>query len=466
MNRQQRRAKSARKGKQRSKTLSLPDALQLAIGLHKDGHLNDAEKIYRQIISASSNQPDALNFLGILTHQTGRSDESIELIKQSIQLNPNYTDAYNNLGNVFKELGRYEEAEASYKSCLELDPNNANALSNLGTILNEQKNYTEAITLYEHAIKINPQHAEAFHNLGNALKKLHRIEDAVKAYSRAIALRPYDAAAYKSLGRMLLSERRHAEAIGVFEQWLEFAPDNPIALHMYAACSGKATPGRASDAYVAETFDTFAGSFDEVLKRLEYRAPELILAAVKNLEDTARAELTILDAGCGTGLCGPLLRPYAEKLVGVDLSSGMVGKAKGRNIYDQLHVAELTQFISSNADTYNLIISADTLCYFGMLEQVCLAVNGALKMGGHLVFTLERVVDPLPYEKFRLNPHGRYSHCRSYVEQVLQATTLELISITEEILRKEAGEPVQGMVIVAAKETIHSPSRKLSSKIQ
>ena len=36
----------------------------------------------------------------------------------------------------------------------------------------------------------------------------------------------------------------------------------------------------------------------------------------------------VLDIGCGTGLCGPLLRPIAVSLCGVDLSAGMIEKAR------------------------------------------------------------------------------------------------------------------------------------------
>lgn len=453
MNRKLRRAAQKRK---KTKESFLPDkALKKAMQLHQTDRLEEAEKLYRKIISVSSNQPDAFNFLGILTHQTGRSEESIELLTQSIKLNSKYTDAYNNLGNVFKELGRLEEAATAYNDCLELDPDNANALSNLGTVLKEQKKFSEAVALYERAIKINPQHAEAFHNLGIALKKLGKIDQAVTAYRQAIALRPYDADAYQGLGRMLFRQLRHKEAIAVFEQWLQFAPDNPIARHLHAACSGEGVPDRASDAYVAKTFDGFSGSFDTVLEGLEYRAPELVLAAVSNLpvvtSTSAAAELTILDAGCGTGLCGPLVRPYAKRLIGVDLSSGMVAKARGRKVYDQLEVAELTQFIASKSQSYQLIISADTLCYFGELDEVCHAVFRALKEGGYLIFTLEKIIDPQPAERFRLNPHGRYSHSQSYVEEVIQTAQLQLVSVSSEILRKEAGAPVEGMVVVAIK---------------
>lgn len=449
MNRKLRRT-AQKKGKNQ-KTLSHSEVLKKAMRLHQEGHLEEAEKVYRKLITVSAVQPDALNFLGILTHQTGRSEESIKLLERSIQLTPNYTDAYNNLGNVYKELGRLKEARAAYDNCLKLDPDNANGLSNLGTVLKELKKYTEAAALYNRAIKINPQHAEAFHNLGVVLKKEGKIDEAVEAYRQAIGLRPYDADAYQALGRMLFRVGRHKEAIGVFEQWLQFVPDNPIARHLLAACSGKGVPGRASDAFVAKTFDSFSGSFDKVLEGLGYRAPELLLAAFRNLQLAVAIQLTILDAGCGTGLCGPLFHPYTKQLVGVDLSSGMVAKARGRELYDQLHVAELVQFMASKVKSYDLIISADTLCYFGELEQVCQAGSQALIEGGHLIFTLEAIVDPEPDECFRLNPHGRYSHNQEYVEQVLLSAQLKPVSIAWEVLRKEAGEPVEGLVVVAVK---------------
>ena len=39
--------------------------------------------------------------------------------------------------------------------------------------------------------------------------------------------------------------------------------------------------------------------------------------------------LDVLDLGCGTGLCGPLLRPYARALAGVDLSPQMLERMRG-----------------------------------------------------------------------------------------------------------------------------------------
>ena len=122
----------------------------------------------------------------------------------------------------------------------------------------------------------------------------------------------------------------------MFEEWLAEEPDNPIARHMIAACSGRDVPARASDAFIETTFDSFAGSFEAKLAKLSYRAPALVAAMLAGTDAEASKTLDVLDAGCGTGLCGPLIAPYARRLVGVDLSARMLAQAQAKNVYDEL----------------------------------------------------------------------------------------------------------------------------------
>ena len=58
-----------------------------------------------------------------------------------------------------------------------------------------------------------------------------------------------------------------------------------------------------------------------------------------------------VDLGCGTGLMGPLLRPHTGCLCGVDLSQGMVQKARERGCYDELDVGELVEYLSAATAT-------------------------------------------------------------------------------------------------------------------
>ena len=113
-----------------------------------------------------------------------------------------------------------------------------------------------------------------------------------------------------------------------------------------------------------------------------------------------------------------------------------------------LKKAELGEYLRNNREAFDLIVSADTLVYFGDLKGVIAAFAAALRPNGRLVFTLEHAAGDVADAGFRLELHGRYSHAQPYVEQLL--TTLGLQSkVVQAELRMEAGAPVQGLVIGA-----------------
>jgi len=216
---------------------------------------------------------------------------------------------------------------------------------------------------------------------------------------------------------------------------------------MMAACTGAAAPERASDNFVRDTFDSFAGSFDRVLDQLGYRAPALIGEYLDREVPATDVALVIADAGCGTGLCAEFLRRRATRLVGVDLSAGMLARAHARKAYDELIESELASWLAGRANEFDLIVSADTLCYFGALEQALAGAAGALRPGGRIVFTVERAADDVT--NYRLDPTGRYSHAENYVRQALAAAGLDSIAIEHVVLRKERGKEVQGLLASA-----------------
>lgn len=419
--------------------------------LHQAGKLKEAEKLYRRIIKVAPRHADALNYLGILLHQTKRSEESIDLLKRSVASSPDYADAHNNLGLVFKETERFKEAAKAFDACLAIRPNHANALNNYGTVFRAQKEYEKAIEYYNRAVQFDPKLSDAYFNLGYSLKKLKRTDDAIAAYRKAVDLGPYDPVLYKSLGTLLYAEKREKEAIELFERWLDIDPENPTARHLHAGFSGEHVPTQASREYITQTFDSFASTFDEVLEELEYRGPELVAEAAANYAASEERQMDILDAGCGTGLVAPLVQGFAKSIEGVDLSPGMIGKARSLEIYSALHVKELTGFMHDQAESYDMVLMVDTLIYFGSLRAVFHAVHETLKVNGCFVFTVEKLINPVPGESFRLNPHGRYSHGEEYVQTCLREMGFKPHSTDEHVLRFEADEPVSGLVVVASR---------------
>ena len=432
-----------------TRELTLEEALEIGIDFHKDGRLTEAQVVYGEILRIAPDHPKALHYAGVLAHQGGRSDAALEMIEKSLTFVSDRADWYSNLGIVQQERGQLEEAIAAYRRAIELDPEHANAYSNLGVLLRATGKPELAEEAYRAAIRVNPNHIDAYTNLGTLLNALKRPDEAVVCFCRAITLRPRNPEARRLLAIAHCTLGEYDQAAKIFEDWLAEEPDDPIATHMLSACTGRDTPVRASDGFVERTFDTFAASFESKLAKLQYRAPSLVGGMLADSGLDAARQLDVLDAGCGTGLCGSLIAPYARHLTGVDLSNGMLALAKEKQLYDELLQAELTGFLRDHPDSFDVIVSADTLVYFGALEDVVAAAAGALRKGGVMVFTVEHAVAD-SVQDYHLELHGRYTHAQPYVERLLTAAGLTP-EIAHAELRMESGTPVGGLVVRARK---------------
>jgi predicted TPR repeat methyltransferase len=137
--------------------------------------------------------------------------------------------------------------------------------------------------------------------------------------------------------------------------------------------------------------------------------------------------------------------------VGVDLSTGMLERARRRDLYDELVRAELTSFLHDRRATFDIAVAADVLCYVGQLDDVATAAAAALRPGGLLAFTVE-ALDGAPDEPhdqaadWSLALTGRYAHASGYVAATMRA--FEDVSIERCELRTEAGRPVAGLLVV------------------
>lgn len=436
--------------------LDLASALTLAIHLHRTAELTDAETLYRRILDAAPDNADAMHFLGVLIHQRDKSDAAIKLIYRSIALDPGHADRHNNLGNVLVERGRLSEAAEAYRKSIALMPGHSDAWNNLGAVLRASGQLEEAGSAYLKAIELDPENVNACNNYGNLLGGQGRTKEAIDYYCKAITLAPDNPDSMHLLGIAYSTLGQLEAAAKTYREWLRKDPDNPVAQHMLASCSGENVPKRATDHYISTSFDAFANSFDQKLESLSYRAPQLVADAAALMLGAPAKNLTILDAGCGTGLCGPLIAPFASQLTGVDLSSRMLAAAGTRTIYDQLVHAELSAYLESHPGTFDVIVSADTLVYFGELDGVFGSAARALHPDGLLVFTVEAINDLAVDTGYRLNPHGRYSHSQVYVEKVLRDAGFAAPFIETAVLRMESGSPVSGLV-VAVRNGNHNP---------
>ncbi len=317
-------------------------------------------------------------------------------------------------------------------------------------LLRAQGLLPEAEAAYREAVRLNPQHADAYHNLGVLLAATKRTKEAVICFHKVATLSPRHPETRRLLALAHCALGEPEKAVAIMQEWLKEEPGHPVALHALAACSGQDVPDRASDGYVESVFDGFASSFDSKLTSLSYRAPQIVAAMVVDAGLTAEKGLDVLDAGCGTGLCGAFLSPYARRLVGVDLSGRMLEQAAEKRVYDELVKGELTAFLGAHPGAFDLIVSADTLVYFGVLAGVADAAIRALRPGGRFIFTAEALDEGGDLAGYRLQPHGRYCHAEAYVARALEAAGFD-VTIVHAELRMEAGAPVAGLAVTATR---------------
>jgi predicted TPR repeat methyltransferase len=429
---------------------SIEQQLQQAMQQHGAGHLDAALAMYQGVLAARPEHPDALHLSGVLHAQRGRHDDALALISRAIEVSPREAMFHNNLGNVQVERGDFDAAEASYVRALELDAARLDALNNLGVLMSRRGRADDAEKLLLKVIELAPDFADAHQNLASHHMRQGHYTEAVQQCFDGLIVAPRDGALRRLLGMAYSTMGMNDKAVEVYRNWLAAESGNTIARYHLSACTGDAVPERAPDAYVAQVFDSFARSFDAKLGSLSYQAPALGTQAVARHLGPPAAALDVLDAGCGTGLCGPGLTPYARRLVGVDLSIGMLAKARLRACYDELVQGELVAFLQARPQAFDVIVSTDTLNYFGLLDACAAAAAAALRRGGLFVFTLEaHADDDGAAVGHRLHGHGRYSHRRAYVVAVLEDAGFDVTEMQQVVLRMEAGEPVNGWLVSA-----------------
>ena len=420
-----------------------------ALRKHLDGELQDAEVLYRKILLAAPGDAQTKHYLGYLLQQTDRLQEAYEQLTGAIALDDRHAEWHFNLGIVLLKLKRATAAIDAFSRAIILDSHKYFYHTNLGTAFELNQKWVRAEQCYKAAIDIDPHCPDAFYLLSALCLKLERFEEARHFNYRGIVVAPIGSTSKIVLGQAYYELGRKDDAIALFENWLKDEPDNPVATHLLAAYCGKQTPLQCSREYIEQTFDAFANSFENVLGRLKYSGPQLVQDYLASL-DLPASSLSVLDLGCGTGLVGEKLKPYARLLVGVDLSPVMLERSREKQLYHQLHQSDIADYLREANEQYDLITCMDTFIYVGRLEEILDQIYQKLKRGGSLLFSTEKLFGTTGHS-YKLNFSGRYSHHQDYLTALLNKTGFEIMQIKDVAIRTESGYPIAGQFVCASR---------------
>lgn len=419
-----------------------------AFAHHAAARLDEAEDHYRLLLELDEQHAPALHYLGVLLHQRGQHAPGLALMHQAADLAAPDADWRNDLGNVLFACQQFAEAVHAYDSALQLRPGDAQLWNNLGAALRAQGQHADAIAACERALAIDAQLAAAMHQLAELHGQAGERMLSSRYQCMAYVLPPHEGKSRELLAISYYFLGQPQQAAEVCRQWLREEPGHPIATHMHAAYAGLPSDTVPRD-YIVRRFDDYADHFDtNLVAHLDYRGPQVLAALLQAHLPAPDSTLDVLDAGCGTGLCAPVLAPYARRLEGIDLSPNMLRHAARHHDYAQLAQAEVSEWMAARTRYYDLIVACDVLIYCGQLENFFAAAAQSLRDGGHLFFTVEQAASnaPAPYH---LHPSGRFRHQRAYLEHCLRSAGLHVRAIHEESLRMEMQQPVPGLVVLA-----------------
>jgi predicted TPR repeat methyltransferase len=275
-----------------------------------------------------------------------------------------------------------------------------------------------AADLFLQAAELAPGFASAWFTLGEVREQLGERDAAIEAFRKAQAADPEDRHG-ASLRLMLLG----AEQLSAMPQ-----------------------------AYVRALFDQYAPKFEAALiNDLGYRGPALLFKAVLAARHAARKPAFFkraIDLGCGTGLAASAFASEVDHFIGIDLSPGMIEKARATGLYARLEVAEMVEALRGKPDAgADLVLAADAMVYLSDLAPLLCEATRVLAAGGLLAFTVETHGG----DGVILGEGLRYAHGADYVRASIADAGLTLSRLKELSTRTENNEPVPGLVVVAEK---------------
>ena len=440
------------------------------------GDLQAACEAFRGVTDMMPGLALGWNNLALALASLGEHEAAVAALRCSLSLDPDPAASWISLANALLQLGRFEEAEAACGEALGRDVADAAAWQIRATACAGRDDFPGAAEAFARTLELVGESAPLRASLGAMLFRCGRFVEAARqlkisllldatasatlemanlcqfilaaldgdmararaVYGPAAATSGPDMDRVFKTALLYLDAGGHAEAARrVAEDWAAARPDDVEARHFRDAAAARPVERQPAE-LVTRHFDGVAATFETRMQSLDYDGPER-MAALLAAWIAPEAALDVLDAGCGTGLCAPVLRPYARRLTGIDLSPRMLAQARARDLYDGLEVADLTSALDGQAAAWDLILAADVLPYFGRLEPLFAAAAKALTPGGWFAISTEADDD----DGAVLRGNGRYAHGRAYVEAAA-AEGFELVAQVSAVLRREAGRPVAG----------------------
>ena len=424
--------------------------------------LDEAEYHFVNLVADYPNAIEAIVNLGVIALKRNQGQDAITYFTKALCLNSKHIFARHNIAATFIHYDRFENALVHYRLLLEQTPNDVECLYHIGICEMALGHPEEARAYFERVLKENPEHIAALTNIAAIY---HRLEARTKAYA-------------------------------YLEKAIAIAPEDANIQHMLDAFGGGKIEAPTRPRYALHLFNNYASFYEGHMQNtLHYAIPSYLQERIDTLPQFEH----VLDLGCGTGLIGMVIAPLAKHMTGVDIAPKMLEEARKKNIYQELIVSDISDFLTKmdidsspsqrtsfqtykkcqdqgalcassgvdwgvnaqrskqcNADIdvlrkspiYDCIIAMDVFPYIGDLESIFHSMMQKVQPKGYILYSTE--INDLG--TWKLETTGRFSHAPDYIQKLADSYGFQITEQQKIVGRLHHEKPVYLMIYTAIKK--------------
>jgi predicted TPR repeat methyltransferase len=412
------------------------------------GELRQAAETLNKAQKKSPGDARIFMLAGLMADKAGNVKGAFEALRKCVAMAPDWGPGLLELALLLARQNQFKEAVETAEKVAALEPKNLLVLAGVVDIAHRAGHAEMAVRHLRRGLELVPGDVQLRRLLAQDLDNLGQHDAALQEWAGLIEQDGKDQQALLGRVRALLAAGRPAQAITDTTTLLELAPGDSVYAYYNALAHG-VTPEHQPIELSRQLFDGMAEVYDQhVVRGLRYQLPKIV--ADKILQRYPEKHLSVLDLGCGTGLLGVCLGQLDGFLIGVDCSTKMVEQAARHNVYARFHTVNLLDALEATpASLYEVITALDVFIYAGDLTAAIPSAHRILKPAGDCYFSCE--IAPEDGPDLVLQANGRYAHKRSHVQALCSAAGFASVQIEELVLRYEAGQPVQGLLIEARK---------------
>jgi predicted TPR repeat methyltransferase/predicted negative regulator of RcsB-dependent stress response len=419
--------------------------LNLGILLFKNQEIEPAITQFNNVLAIDERNLTAFFYLGLINLAQENLPKSLEFFQEVLQINPEHVESLVNIGVILLKQNKAQLAIDYFTRALALDENNLEARNNLAATFIHNDRYENALKYYFELLKEDPKNLEYLYNTGVAQMGLGRIDDAINMFRQVLSIDNKHFGALSNLAAIKMRNRDKNGALELLHKALAVEPNNKTTKFMLKALSDE--PVETCKEYAADLFNHYALYYDKHMQEtLKYKLPRKLWEILHNLNlnnSDIKFQKT-LDLGCGTGLCGDILKSFSQYLIGVDISEKMLAIAATKEVYEQLISRDILEFLQEDKNKYDLIVCLDVLPYFGSLNKFFNYIIERLSNNGILIFSTEISEN----SDWQIQESMRFKHSPQYILNLCKKNNLLLKYKDRVRARKQDNIDLEEMVYV------------------